>query len=142
MACAPNRVRLLCMLSLTFAFFIVEVVVSRITASLSMLSDSFHMLSDVIALIVALVAVRFAEKTQATDKNTFGWIRAEVMGALVNPSASRTSSTTRASTPPPSSPSLSPSVPSPRTPCASSPAGLSAPPSCAAAPATRRQPVT
>ncbi|XP_077366327.1 zinc transporter 1a [Festucalex cinctus] len=84
MACAPNRLRLLCMLSLTFAFFIVEVVVSRITASLSMLSDSFHMLSDVIALIVALVAVRFAEKTQATDKNTFGWIRAEVMGALVN----------------------------------------------------------
>ncbi|XP_068433040.1 zinc transporter 1a [Clinocottus analis] len=84
MACEPNRVRLLCMLSLTFGFFIVEVVVSRITSSLSMLSDSFHMLSDVIALVVALVAVRFAEKTQATNKNTFGWIRAEVMGALVN----------------------------------------------------------
>ena len=61
-----------------------EVVVSRITASLAMLSDSFHMLSDVIALLVALIAVRFAEKTQATNKNTFGWIRAEVMGALVN----------------------------------------------------------
>lgn len=84
MACEPNRVRLLCMLSLTFGFFIVEVVVSRITSSLAMLSDSFHMLSDVIALVVALVAVRFAEKTQATNKNTFGWIRAEVMGALVN----------------------------------------------------------
>ncbi|XP_053737798.1 zinc transporter 1a [Synchiropus splendidus] len=84
MACEPNRARLLCMLSLTFGFFVVEVVVSRITASLSMLSDSFHMLSDVIALVVALVAVRFAEKTQATNKNTFGWIRAEVMGALVN----------------------------------------------------------
>ncbi|KAK0142179.1 Zinc transporter 1 [Merluccius polli] len=84
MACEPNRVRLLCMLSLTFGFFVVEVVVSRITSSLAMLSDSFHMLSDVIALLVALVAVRFAEKTQATNKNTFGWIRAEVMGALVN----------------------------------------------------------
>lgn len=84
MACEPNRARLLCMLTLTFVFFIVEVVVSRITASLSMLSDSFHMLSDVIALIVALVAVRFAEKTHSTNKNTFGWIRAEVMGALVN----------------------------------------------------------
>ncbi|CAG01533.1 unnamed protein product, partial [Tetraodon nigroviridis] len=79
-----NRARLLCMLTLTFVFFIVEVVVSRITSSLSMLSDSFHMLSDVIALIVALVAVRFAEKTHSTSKNTFGWIRAEVMGALVN----------------------------------------------------------
>ncbi|XP_051510878.1 zinc transporter 1a [Myxocyprinus asiaticus] len=84
MACAPNRVRLLCMLSLTFGFFIVEVVVSRLTSSLAMLSDSFHMLSDVIALVVALVAVRFAEQTQSTNKNTFGWIRAEVMGALVN----------------------------------------------------------
>lgn len=84
MACEPNRARLLCMLMLTFVFFIVEVVVSRITSSLSMLSDSFHMLSDVIALVVALVAVRFAEKTHSTNKNTFGWIRAEVMGALVN----------------------------------------------------------
>lgn len=72
------------MLLLTFVFFIVEVVVSRMTSSLSMLSDSFHMLSDVIALIVALVAVRFAEKSHSTKKNTFGWIRAEVMGALVN----------------------------------------------------------
>ncbi|KAK2878502.1 hypothetical protein Q8A67_019293 [Cirrhinus molitorella] len=49
-----------------------------------MLSDSFHMLSDVIALIVALIALTFAESSRATSKNTYGWIRAEVMGALVN----------------------------------------------------------
>ncbi|XP_018411594.1 PREDICTED: zinc transporter 1 [Nanorana parkeri] len=79
-----NRVRLLCMLSLTFVFFVVEVVISRLTGSLAMLSDSFHMLSDVIALSVGLIAVRFAQKTRSTDKNTFGWIRAGVMGALVN----------------------------------------------------------
>uniref|UniRef100_A0A8C6ZLG8 Solute carrier family 30 member 1 n=1 Tax=Nothoprocta perdicaria TaxID=30464 RepID=A0A8C6ZLG8_NOTPE len=79
-----RRARLLCMLALTFLFFVVEVVVSRVTASLAMLSDSFHMLSDVMALVVALVAVRFAQRTRATKKNTFGWVRAEVMGALVN----------------------------------------------------------
>ncbi|XP_072265932.1 proton-coupled zinc antiporter SLC30A1 [Pyxicephalus adspersus] len=79
-----NRVRLLCMLGLTFVFFVVEVVISRLTGSLAMLSDSFHMLSDVIALLVGLIAVRFAQKTRSTDKNTFGWIRAGVMGALVN----------------------------------------------------------
>ncbi|XP_062857625.1 zinc transporter 1a [Trichomycterus rosablanca] len=84
MACEPNRARLLCMLGLTFSFFLVEVVVSRLTASLAMLSDSFHMLSDVMALVVALVAVRFAARTRSTNKNTFGWVRAEVMGALVN----------------------------------------------------------
>ncbi|KAL2098886.1 hypothetical protein ACEWY4_005366 [Coilia grayii] len=84
MAVEPKRRKLLCMLSLTFGFFIVEVVVSRMTSSLAMLSDSFHMLSDVIALAVALVAVRFAEMTKSTAMNTYGWIRAEVMGALVN----------------------------------------------------------
>lgn len=79
-----RRARLMCMLALTFLFFVLEVVVSRLTASLAMLSDSFHMLSDVMALVVALVAVRFAQRTRATKKNTFGWVRAEVMGALVN----------------------------------------------------------
>uniref|UniRef100_A0A8B9TVJ9 Solute carrier family 30 member 1 n=1 Tax=Anas platyrhynchos TaxID=8839 RepID=A0A8B9TVJ9_ANAPL len=79
-----RRARLLCMLGLTFLFFVLEVAVSRLTASLAMLSDSFHMLSDVMALVVALVAVRFAQRTRATKKNTFGWVRAEVMGALVN----------------------------------------------------------
>ncbi|KAA0711335.1 Zinc transporter 1 [Triplophysa tibetana] len=49
-----------------------------------MLSDSFHMLSDVIALVVALIAMSFAETARASDKNTYGWIRAEVIGALVN----------------------------------------------------------
>lgn len=72
------------MLMLTFMFMVLEVVVSRVTSSLAMLSDSFHMLSDVLALVVALVAERFARRTHATQKNTFGWIRAEVMGALVN----------------------------------------------------------
>lgn len=79
-----NRGRLLCMLLLTFMFMVLEMVVSQVTASLAMLSDSFHMLSDVLALVVALVAQRFAQRTHATQKNTFGWIRAEVMGALVN----------------------------------------------------------
>ncbi|KAB5562376.1 hypothetical protein PHYPO_G00017090 [Pangasianodon hypophthalmus] len=84
MALEPKQARLLCMLCLTFGFFVVEVVVSRVTGSLAMLSDSFHMLSDVLALLVALLAVRLADQTAATSLNTFGWIRAEVMGALVN----------------------------------------------------------
>ncbi|XP_017331101.1 proton-coupled zinc antiporter SLC30A1 [Ictalurus punctatus] len=84
MALEPKQARLLCMLCLTCVFFVVEVVVSRVTGSLAMLSDSFHMLSDVIALLVALLAVRLADQTAATSLNTFGWIRAEVMGALVN----------------------------------------------------------
>ncbi|XP_061436688.1 proton-coupled zinc antiporter SLC30A1-like [Lethenteron reissneri] len=79
-----SQTRLICMLCLTLAFFVVEVVVSRVSESLAMLSDSLHMLSDVIALGVALLAVRLAGRTRPTRRNSFGWARAEVAGALVN----------------------------------------------------------
>lgn len=50
--------RLISMLSLTFSFFLVELVVGYATGSLALVADSFHMLSDVVALIVGLLSVR------------------------------------------------------------------------------------
>lgn len=76
------RNRLLFMLSLTTAFFFVEISVGYITNSMALVADSFHMLSDVVALIIAYVSVRMSPKKWS--KNTFGWARAEVLGALVN----------------------------------------------------------
>ena len=49
---------------------------------MALVADSFHMLSDVIALVIAYVSVRMSPKKWS--KNTFGWARAEVLGALVN----------------------------------------------------------
>lgn len=46
------------MLWLTTSFFFVEIVVGYITNSMSLVADSFHMLSDVAALVVAFVSVR------------------------------------------------------------------------------------
>ncbi|CAF0711752.1 unnamed protein product [Adineta steineri] len=74
--------RLLTMLSLVFTFFIIELVVGNITNSVSLVADSFHMLSDAIALIIAIVAVRFSR--HRSDTNTYGWVRAEVIGANIN----------------------------------------------------------
>jgi zinc transporter 1 len=74
--------RLLSMLSLTFLFFGVELVVGNITNSVALIADAFHMLSDVIALVIAIVAVRIARRR--SDINTFGWVRAEVVGANIN----------------------------------------------------------
>lgn len=70
------------MLSLTTSFFLVEIIVGYITNSMALVADSFHMLSDVIALVIAYVSVRMSPKKWS--KNTFGWARAEVLGALVN----------------------------------------------------------
>ncbi|XP_019621283.1 PREDICTED: zinc transporter 1-like [Branchiostoma belcheri] len=50
--------RLICMLTLTFSFFLVEIVVGYVTNSMALVADSFHMLSDVVSLVVGLGAVR------------------------------------------------------------------------------------
>lgn len=76
------RCRLLFMLSLTASFFLIEITVGYITNSMALVADSFHMLSDVVALVIAYISVRMSPKRWS--KNTFGWARAEVLGALVN----------------------------------------------------------
>ncbi|GAU95565.1 hypothetical protein RvY_07164 [Ramazzottius varieornatus] len=74
--------RLLAMLGVTTSFFLVELIVGYLTHSMALVADSFHMLSDVMALLVAFLSVRISKRT--STKNTFGWARAEVLGALVN----------------------------------------------------------
>lgn len=53
-----KKCRLLSMLWLTTLFFFVEIVVGYITNSMSLVADSFHMLSDVAALVVAFLSVK------------------------------------------------------------------------------------
>jgi len=70
------------MLALTFSFFLVELIFGYITNSLALIGDSYHMLSDVVALGVGIASVRISKMN--SHKNTYGWARAEVLGALVN----------------------------------------------------------
>ncbi|XP_011504829.1 PREDICTED: zinc transporter 1 [Ceratosolen solmsi marchali] len=79
---AGKKCRLLTMLWLTAFFFLVEIIVGYVTNSMALIADSFHMLSDVAALVVAFLSVKMSPKKWS--KNTFGWARAEVLGALVN----------------------------------------------------------
>lgn len=46
------------MLSLTFSFFLVELIFGYVTNSLALIGDSYHMLSDVVALVVGITSVR------------------------------------------------------------------------------------
>jgi len=43
---------------MTFLFFIVEIVFGYISHSMALIADSFHMLSDVMALGIAFVCMR------------------------------------------------------------------------------------
>ena len=83
-ASAPaNRSRLALALGIVAFVLVVETVGAALTGSLALLADAGHMLSDVIGLVVALVATAVAARP-ATDRSTFGFQRAEVFGALVN----------------------------------------------------------
>jgi cobalt-zinc-cadmium efflux system protein len=70
-------------IAIVVVFLVVEVVGAYLSGSLALLADAGHMLSDLLGLIIALVALGIAARP-ATDRQTFGYQRAEVLGALLN----------------------------------------------------------
>ncbi len=75
--------RLLVALALIGSFMLGEVVVGVLAHSLALLSDAAHMLTDVGAIALSLIAVRLAARPPAGGL-TFGLKRAEILAALVN----------------------------------------------------------
>jgi cobalt-zinc-cadmium efflux system protein len=70
-------------MAINFVFLIVEVAGGIISGSLALLADAGHMLTDVLALGIALTAIYLADRPP-TPKRTFGLVRAEVIGAFIN----------------------------------------------------------
>ncbi|KAI9343479.1 zinc homeostasis factor 1 [Zopfochytrium polystomum] len=69
---------------LTGAFFLVEIITGYVANSIALIADSFHMLSDIIALFIALYAIKLAKRTDRKPNFTFGYQRAEILGAFAN----------------------------------------------------------
>jgi len=78
-----NRRRLGVAIAIVAVAVTVEIVGALLSGSLALLADSGHMLSDLFGLVIALVAIVIASRP-ATDRQTFGYQRAEVFGALIN----------------------------------------------------------
>lgn len=75
--------------ALTFALganavlFVGQLVAALAFGSLALLADSAHLATDVVALALALIALRLASRP-ADARASYGWERAEVLAALVN----------------------------------------------------------
>jgi cobalt-zinc-cadmium efflux system protein len=78
-----NRRRLAVVLTLTVAFLAVEVAAGLLTGSLALLADAGHMLTDVAGLVLALAAMKFAERPPS-PRRTYGYHRVEILAALTN----------------------------------------------------------
>jgi len=70
-------------LAITAVYTGVEVVGGLVAGSLALLADAVHMLSDNVALALALFAVWLADRP-ASPERTYGYKRAEVLAALAN----------------------------------------------------------
>ncbi|HSB98228.1 MAG TPA: cation diffusion facilitator family transporter [Spongiibacteraceae bacterium] len=82
-ASQANEKLLAIALALTASYLIVEVVGGLLTHSLALLSDAAHMMTDVVGLAIALVAIRIARRP-ADRKRTFGYYRFEILAAAFN----------------------------------------------------------
>jgi len=68
---------------LTGIYFFIELGIGFWTGSISVISDAFHTFSAVGGVLIALVAGQLARR-DASEQQTFGLIRAEIVGALFN----------------------------------------------------------
>jgi cobalt-zinc-cadmium efflux system protein len=78
-----TRRRLMLAFAITLIVMAVELVGSRLSGSLALLADAGHMLADGAALAIALFAAWIAQRP-ATAQRSFGFMRLEVLAALVN----------------------------------------------------------
>ena len=78
-----DRGKLLVALGLILGFMAVEVTVGIIISSLALLSDAAHMLTDAVAIGLAVLAIRLAQRPAKGDY-TFGFKRTEILSAQFN----------------------------------------------------------
>jgi cobalt-zinc-cadmium efflux system protein len=74
---------LLIALFVTGTIMVAEVIGGLLSNSLALLSDAGHMLMDILALLLSFLALRFATRP-ATERQTFGFYRLEILAALIN----------------------------------------------------------
>ena len=78
--------RLWVVLGLTGAFMVLEAIGGWASGSLALLADAGHMLTDVGALGLSLLTAWIAQRP-ADDSKTYGYLRWEILAALVNGAA-------------------------------------------------------
>jgi len=78
-----DRSRLRWCVGLTASILVLELVGGIVAHSLALLSDSGHMMTDLLALLLSLLAINVAARP-ATDSKTYGYHRLEILAALFN----------------------------------------------------------
>jgi cobalt-zinc-cadmium efflux system protein len=81
-----SRKRLIVVLAITATFMVVEFIGGWLANSLALMADAGHMLNDVAALALTYFAL-WISRRPATPARTYGYLRMEILAALVNGAA-------------------------------------------------------
>ncbi|MBC8175420.1 MAG: cation transporter [Candidatus Marinimicrobia bacterium] len=79
-----SRKMLLLSATLLTITFLAELIGGLIFRSLSLVSDSFHVISDLTAIMVVFMSLTIAQRKQPTQKMAFGYHRLEVLSSIFN----------------------------------------------------------
>ncbi|KAI1170651.1 cation efflux protein [Nemania sp. FL0916] len=79
-----SKQKLIAVICISFSFFVAEIAVAFYTKSLALLADAFHYLNDLIGFIIALAAIIVSERAKSPQDFSFGWARAQLLGAFFN----------------------------------------------------------
>lgn len=79
----PDQRRVAFVIALNIAIVIIESTVGVISGSLALLSDAWHNLSDVLALVVTAIALGLGTRPVSTTM-TYGYVRSEMMATFIN----------------------------------------------------------
>ena len=80
---STDRHRLLIVLAITVLFFAAELIGGYYANSLALMTDAVHILTDIAALSLTLLTLWISARPASSAK-TFGYLRAEILGALFN----------------------------------------------------------
>jgi cobalt-zinc-cadmium efflux system protein len=78
-----NKLLFYFIILLNLIIVISEVFFGFLSNSIALITDAFHNLSDIVAVLITYVATVFATK-KPTLRRTFGYIRSEVMATFIN----------------------------------------------------------
>ncbi|MGI9581776.1 cation diffusion facilitator family transporter [Chryseobacterium sp. RRHN12] len=78
-----HKKSLLIVLCLSGTYLIAEVIGGILTNSLALLADAAHMLTDVVGLLLAFIAIKIGER-KADPSRTYGYYRTEILAAVMN----------------------------------------------------------
>lgn len=82
-ATAAHRRRLTIVLGIYGAIIVAQLIGAAVTNSLALTAEALHMAVDASGILIALIATYLASR-QATDRRTYGMMRAEIIAVLLN----------------------------------------------------------